>query len=270
MSQNHPDDARPDQQAATGHDASMAAEADQIAQNAVQAYAELGLIVLNDQPLGAVLRKIADLAVATVPGADEVSVTLRQRGGARSVAFTGQLAVVLDERQYADGFGPCMEAAATGQVISIEDTAHSQAYPGFGRLAHQHGIFQVLSVGMPTAQDTAGSLNVYGAVTTGPFTVQARQIASAFAGYAAVALLNAAIYAGAVAEVTQMHQAMASRAVIEQAKGILMRDRACTAQEAFEFLRDNSSRTNRKLNAVAQEIVTQASGHRPTPPRQEH
>jgi GAF domain-containing protein len=223
--------------------------------DSVRAYAELAKIVLNQQPLGAVLRGIAELAAEIIPGADDVSVTLIERSRARSVAFTGPLAIALDERQYEDGFGPCMDAAVTGQLIQIDDTARSTLYPEFSRQAHRHGIRHTLSIGIPTQQETTGALNIYSAGSSGPFDQTARDIAGTFASYAAVALLNAALYAGTLDEVSQMHRALASRASIEQAKGILMRDRRCTADEAFAMLREKSSRTNRKLRDIAQSII---------------
>ncbi len=225
---------------------------------AVHAYVELAKIILNEQPLGVVLRRIAELAAEIIPGADDVSVTLIEREQARSVAFTGPLAVALDERQYEAGFGPCMDAAVTGQVIQIDDTAVGDGYPDFSRQAHHHGIRHTLSIGMPTNQSIAGALNIYGGGSSGPFDQTARDIATTFAGYAAIALLNATLYAGATDEVAQMRQAMASRASIEQAKGILMRDRRCTADEAFIILREKASRSNRKLRAIAQDIIDEA------------
>jgi AmiR/NasT family two-component response regulator len=48
---------------------------------------------------------------------------------------------------------------------------------------------------------------------------------------------------------------MASRAVIEQAKGNIMGRRHCTADEAFTILTQVSQRTNRKLREVAADLV---------------
>ena len=152
-----------------------------------------------------------------------------------------------------------MDAAISGQTISIEDTAVDQLYPEFSRQAARHGIRHTLAVGMQTLQSTTGALNVYGSGATGPFTEQARTIAEGFAGYASIALANAALYAGAVQEVAQMKEAMASRAVIEQAKGIIVRDRVCTPDQAFVILREAASRSERKLRAVAQALVESAS-----------
>ena len=229
---------------------------------AVPAYAELAKIVLGEQPLGVVLTRIAYLAQQLVPGADDASITLIQAGRASSVAFAGKLAARLDERQYEDGFGPCTDAAVTGQSIMIEDTARGDLYPLFCREAHRAGIHHSLSVGMTTVQDTRGALNLYGAGPAGPFDQDARDIAATFAGYAGVAVLNAATHAGALAQVEQMKQAMASRAGIEQAKGILMSQRRCTAEEAFSILVTLSSQSNRKLRDLAADIIRHAT-HQP-------
>jgi GAF domain-containing protein len=224
----------------------------------VRLCAELARIVLSD-PLGLVLQQIADLAVEAIPEAEEVSVTLMERGKARSVVFTGNLAAGLDERQYRDGFGPCMDAAMTGETITIEDTAHSSTYPAFGRQAHRHGVNHTLSVGMATSPQAAGAINIYSTTPSGPFAPASRDSAAAFASYAAIALVNVATVSAATTEAGQLRQAMASRASIEQAKGILMRDRHCSADEAFAILRDYSSRSNRKLHDIVQDILDDAS-----------
>ena len=75
------------------------------------AFDELATIMLGAQPLGQVLRRVADLAQRAIPEAAAVSVTLLDGDQARSVAFTGDLAAGLDERQYEAGFGPCMDCA---------------------------------------------------------------------------------------------------------------------------------------------------------------
>ena len=225
---------------------------------AVDPFAVLAAIVMNEQTLGEVLRQVADLARTVVPGADEVSVTLIERGRPTSVAFTGDLAVVLDERQYQDGFGPCVDAARTGRLITVEDTAHCPAYPEFAALAERKGVHRSLSVNIPTRQGVTAALNIYGSDAPGPFEPAAVDIAVAFAGYAAIALLNAALYAAAEAETDQLRQAMISRAGIEQAKGIVMRDRHCSADEAFIVLRDISAVTNRKVRDIAQSVIDDA------------
>jgi GAF domain-containing protein len=221
-----------------------------------EAFTELGRIVIGDQPLGQVLHRVAELAAACIPGADQVSVTLLDGGRAHSAAFTGSAAAMLDERQYAQGFGPCMDAAASGGVVAITDMAEDVTYPDFSSVARRHGVSSSLSVGMPVPRRTVGALNLY---CTGdrPADEEAVQLAQVFASYAAVALANASLYSSTAELATQMQQAMASRAVIEQAKGIVMGQLGIGPDEAFAHLSRTSQQSNRKLRDVAAAVVEQ-------------
>ena len=58
-----------------------------------------------------------------------------------------------------------------------------------------------------------------------------------------------------------MRAAMASRAAIEQAKGILMLLTSCGDQVAFDLLAHISSHTHRKVRDVAEAITRSAAGH---------
>ncbi len=66
-------------------------------------------------------------------------------------------------------------------------------------------------------------------------------------------------------EVEQLRTAMASRAAIEQAKGVLMLLMGCGDQVAFDLLAHISSHTHRKVRDVAVSIIESASGRTPLP-----
>ncbi|MCU1463578.1 MAG: hypothetical protein JWO37_3653 [Acidimicrobiales bacterium] len=72
---------------------------------------------------------------------------------------------------------------------------------------------------------------------------------------AAIVAVNALAHASAIALAQQLEEAMASRAVIEQAKGVLMARERCAPDEAFDMLRRASQRSNTKLRDIAQQIV---------------
>ncbi|MFI1163220.1 ANTAR domain-containing response regulator [Streptomyces sp. NPDC020801] len=69
-------------------------------------------------------------------------------------------------------------------------------------------------------------------------------------------------------EVEQLHQAMASRPVIDQARGILMAAHACTPERAWEILREASQRSNTKLRTVAAAVTAGARPDGPAPPEE--
>ena len=87
------------------------------------------------------------------------------------------------------------------------------------------------------------------------FDTDAITIAQTFAGFAAVGLANAHLYETQATLAGHMQKAMESRAVIEQAKGIIMGDRRCTAEEAFAIL----TKLSHKLRDVATTLVTKAA-----------
>lgn len=219
-----------------------------------RALAGLSRITLAGQPLTATLGRIAELALETLPEIAAASVTLLERGTARSVGVTGPLAAELDERQYETGFGPCMEAALSGEQVLVEHTADQAVHRDFAALARHLGVTSVLAVGLPLDHRVVGSLNLY---CTGPAPDERdRELATEFARHAAVVADNAAEYAGVTELVGHLRTALESRAVIEQAKGILMHRHGCTADEAFGRLATESQNQGRKLREVAADLVT--------------
>jgi AmiR/NasT family two-component response regulator len=72
-----------------------------------------------------------------------------------------------------------------------------------------------------------------------------------FAEQASVALANAQLYESAYRKTQQLQEALTSRAVIDQAKGIVLAQNHLTADEAFDLLRRTSAGQ------------PQAAGHRP-------
>lgn len=102
-------------------------------------------------------------------------------------------------------------------------------------------------------------MNLYSRISAG-YDDDARALACRFADQVGVAAANATVYAESYELSRQLPEALASRAVIEQAKGILMAAERCTPEEAFDILRHASQNQNRKLRAIASEIVQRYGG----------
>jgi GAF domain-containing protein len=227
----------------------------------VVAFAELGRTKLSEVSLDDFLGRVAALAQQTLPGADEVSITLVPEQGPYTAVHTGDLALHLDERQYEQLGGPCLQAAAENTTISVPHAAGDTRWSGWALKAAAAGVGSVLAVGLPIIDTVSGALNIYGR-RPAAFGGQATLLAQTFASYAAVALANAYLYHSNADLARHLQAAMDSRAVIEQAKGIVMAERRCTADEAFAFLAAVSQETNRKVRDVAATLV--AGIHRTT------
>jgi GAF domain-containing protein len=225
------------------------------------AFAELGRMKLAESDLQAVLGRVAELARQTLPGVVGASVTLVESDRAFTAAFAGQLALDLDETQYQEGFGPCLEVAQSAGTVTVPDMAAETRWPAFARQALAAGVRSSLSVALPLQEAVLGALNIY-ATQPAMFDRDATELARTFAGYAAVAIANARLYQATATLAEDMRRAMETRAVIEQAKGILVAQRHCTPEQAFELLTRLSQSTHRKLRDCATDLVTSTAEDR--------
>jgi GAF domain-containing protein len=188
-----------------------------------------------------------------------------------AVASQAQLVVLeraeqVDEIQYAEGHGPCLQALRTGVPIEVDDLAGEQRWPGFRDRALRAGVGSSLSYPLEIDGDFLGVLNLYG-FTPHAFTPEERRDVEIFAAQAAGA--SAVMHRQARQEATMkdLERALASRTTIDQAIGILMAQQRCDATAAFDLLRSHSRNTNRKLRDVAADIVARVGGQvQPAPP----
>ena len=138
------------------------------------AFDELGRMSFAEHSLESVLQKVTDLAARVLPGEAVTSVTIVAGGRSSTVAASGPLALELDRVQYAQDDGPCLEAATTGRVVELLDTAADKRWGDFPRTAAERGCRAVLSFPLPPQELITGGLNVYARTahpsTSGPGT----------------------------------------------------------------------------------------------------
>jgi GAF domain-containing protein len=223
------------------------------------AVAQLAELSFESTSLDGMLQRIAELAQRVIPGVDAASISLVAQDKAQTAAYTGQLALDLDETQYTRGYGPCLEAAVGEEMREITDAREEARWPEYTAVAVERGALSSMSVPVPVREGIHGALNLY-AFPAHAFDDPARHNARAFASYAAVAVHNMHLYESTRELAENLDLAMRHRAVIEQAKGILMSQRRCDATEAFNMLAAASQRSNRKLRDIAQGIVDSVAG----------
>jgi len=214
---------------------------------------ELSHLVFNEESVHTVLQKVVDLVKRVMPAGAEASITLMRDGQPTTAAYTGQLALDLDEMQYVTGHGPCLDAAVGGVPVEITDGRLEDRWPDYVPTFLDRGARSSLAVPVPAPQLVAG-LNVYAPVVDG-FSASDGQVLAEFAGFAGVALTNMDTLESARELAENLRAAMEFRSVIEQAKGILMERHRVTAEGAFRMLADASMHTNRKVRDLAQQLV---------------
>jgi GAF domain-containing protein len=220
--------------------------------------AELSRLLVNEEALDDTLQRVADLACRYVGGADVAGVTLLRDGKPSTTVYTDPTSPQIDSAQYETGIGPCLEAFRQQRVFRVDSTAEDEQFPAFSQAAAEHGIQSTISFPLAVRGNGIGALNLY-SKQLGAFSADAEKVGMVFADQASVALANAQLYASAYRMTQQLQEALTSRAVIDQAKGILMGQHRVGADEAFDILRTTSQRENRKLRELAQEMVDRAS-----------
>ncbi|NNG19769.1 ANTAR domain-containing protein [Naumannella sp. ID2617S] len=164
-----------------------------------------------------------------------------------------------DELQYKTQQGPCIEVAATSAPTSgAGDLAQNGHWPVFGPQVADLGIGALLAAGLCGHPDPArpdsppGALNLY-SFTPYAFTDGDRDQAVLIAGIAGMGVR----LAEARATADRLREAITSRDVIGQAKGILMERHGVDEQQAFAILRRASNHLNVKLRDIAEELATE-------------
>lgn len=218
----------------------------------------LGAVVLGRSDLGDPARQVSEIALAAVPGAAGVSVMLTQQERVRTMAFAGMGVAALDERLRALGPGPARAAARTGRTVSVSTSATGPAHPtcpDYAAAAARVGVSAVTCLALSAGGHSVGALSL--CCTRAGSGLDARDLAAAaaIAERAGVVLVNAWRYDQAVAEAADLRAAMVSREVIDLAKGVLIARTAVAPEEAFAQLSRASRHTNRKVSAIAADIV---------------
>jgi GAF domain-containing protein len=209
--------------------------------------------------LNRLLNMILETAVEAL-GFDAATVTARDGDNLATVAATDQRLIALDDSQYQSGEGPCLAVLDPAEPIPLDDAGElDDRWEHFSRTAAHLGIHTSLSTHVPLdSEQVAASLNLYSRQRLELADDQV-QAATRFATQLGAAIASVNAYRSTAKLARDMAQAMRSRAVIEQAKGIIMSDRRITADEAFDQLVALSQHANLKLRDVAQRIVDERS-----------
>lgn len=245
------------------------------------AISELARLLLGEESVTATLQRVASSAVTLIEAVEECGVTVAHDGRPSTDAATGGVVYEIDNYQYDVDQGPCLHALLTGEVVEIPSMGAEQRWSTYAAFAAERGINSSLSLPLTVRRDEVslarpvvddapvaaavadgrvGVVNLYSR-REGLFSEEERWGAQTFAGQAAVAIHNARRYETTHRLTTELQAALSSRAVIEQAKGILMAQHHVPAEQAFDLLRTRSQRSNRKLRTIAQELVEATVAH---------
>jgi GAF domain-containing protein len=222
----------------------------------------LAEIVTRAEGVIDLLRDVAEFAAQAIPGTDGVSVSLidphRGISSVQTWAATAALVHEIDTVQYDElNEGPCITCMESRRPTVSGSLGSDSRWPHFGGRVARMRIHSALALPLIVGDEVIGSINAY-AGSRDAFAEHAVQLGSRFALAAAVSVYNAQLLAKAHERTLRLQRALDSRAVIDQAIGIVRSRSGGTAAEAFDKLTHISQTENLKLNVVAERLVEEA------------
>lgn len=206
------------------------------------------------------LSMVVAVALATVGGADGVSVTLQRSGVLSTVAATNDTVCRMDAHQYSTGEGPCLSAARDGETFVIDSLAEDGRWPAFAPLARSEGIASILSTPLLAAGRPIGALNIY-SNTQGAFGSSQQELAGVLADEASrVFAADAAIEMTDEEMGARIAGALRSRLVLAQAQGVLMGRHRITADDATSELHRMARTVELSVLEHASSVVASTQG----------
>ena len=210
------------------------------------------LLIVTDT-LDEFLERIAKLAVQRL--GEDLSCEITARTGHQlSGALKGACVDPSDTTQYTARFGPAGHVHDAGEVVQVDDVSNDDRCTTRCTDAYGYGSRSSLTMPISTGARIVGALNLY-SCEPHRFGAEQRRRAAEFADQAAGALTLAARINGYRRRCEHLQQALASRAVIDQAIGVLMAQKRCNPREAFGVLCAASQNRNVKLRDLAADIV---------------
>jgi GAF domain-containing protein len=221
----------------------------------VRSLVEMADILVDDYDVVDMLTGVADRCVGLL-GVSAAGVMLASpAGGLGLVASSSEAMRLLELFELQAQEGPCLDAFRTGEPVSQEDLhAGAGRWPLFAAAGVQAGFQSALALPLRLRAVTVGALNLLRA-TREPIAEADVIVARAFADLAALSIVQHRSSAEAQRLNEQLSGALASRVVIEQAKGVISERAGVDLAEAFARLRSYARNGNHRLTEVAQAAI---------------
>jgi GAF domain-containing protein len=195
-------------------------------------------------------------SVTQVLGLSGSGVTMAEEGRLRFVTAVSQASEELERSQEQHQAGPCRDAYDTGEVVRITDVRlESTRWPDFAAIATRLNVAGVAGIPMRLADQMIGALNLY-APEPREWSDEDMAVAAVLADVATSYVVNASKLRQQEQLSEQLQQALETRIVIEQAKGITSQKNAITIDQAYQLIRGHARSNNASLRTVSEAIVS--------------
>ena len=184
-------------------------------------------------------------------------VTLVHDGQQRFVTAAVDVIATLERVQENWQKGPCIDAVASAGPVAVPDIAASDAnerWPDYVIAAKTAGIQAVAGIPMLAEGEAIGAVNLYDSQPR-TWSAEDLRVAMIFASIATGYLVHASAAQQQQRTADQLQQAMETRLIIEQAKGVLAATRKITVDDAFQRIRKYARGNNTRIHDVCLAVV---------------
>lgn len=188
--------------------------------------------------------------------AAEVGVLLRLPSGElRAAASSNEDSAALERLQCQDREGPCSECCRSNRPVWSDDLSRDRArWPTFSRRALDAGFASVQAVPMRIAGLAVGAVNLF-RERPGRLAAVDLTLTQGVADLGAARLVHEQTVRDMQDRAGHLELALASRVVIEQAKGMLAERLNVSPDVAFQLLRRYARDRNLRLSDVAEDLI---------------
>ena len=193
--------------------------------------------------------------ITAVLGVAGAGVSILESAGLRFAAASDECSVGLERAQEAGQAGPGVDACRTGKIVAVAGLpGTSRGWSAYQQAARDAGIVAVASVPMRHDGESIGTVDLYSA-SRRDWSADDLRAAGILADMATGYLVQAWELDRQCRVNQQLREALDSRIVIEQAKGVLAAERRISVDEAFEVLRRHARSHAVSLRSVAEAVV---------------
>ncbi len=211
-------------------------------------------LLFSEETLQSALDLTTRLSREVLPQTAGAGVTLIREGRKYTAAYSDELVERADALQYELDEGPCLSSWRNSAIVRVDDMTDEQRWPRWTPAAASMGLRSSLSAPLRARQQTTGAIKVYSREFAS-YDASHEAILQMLADQAGVVLANVQGYVEAQELSDQLKEALRSRDLIGQAKGILMAQEGIDDEAAFAMLRQASQTKNIKLRDIAAAIV---------------
>jgi GAF domain-containing protein len=220
----------------------------------LQTLSRFAVILPARYDLEAALSELTE-SVTAVLGLCGSGVTMAEDGRLRFVTAVSEASVALERNQEQRQAGPCRDAYETGEVVRVTDVrVESNRWPDFSSAATSLAVAGVAGIPMRLDDQIIGALNLYSPVPR-IWSDDDIAVAGVLADVATSYVVNASKLRQQEQLSEQLQEALESRVVIEQAKGITAYKHAVSVDQAYQLMRGHARSNNASLRVVAEAIV---------------